>query len=77
MVARAGNHAHLFFAAFSSDGSAKVDRAVIAAGLCDRSILDADAASPCALVCDLDRSCGQFRPQFFILSESRQRSLAD
>jgi CRISPR-associated protein Csb2 len=39
--ARAGNHEHLFFAAFSSDGSARIDRvAVMAPGLCDRSISD-------------------------------------
>jgi CRISPR-associated protein Csb2 len=38
---RVGNHAHLFFAAFSSDGRARIDRiAVMAPGLCDRSILD-------------------------------------
>ena len=38
---RAGNHAHLFVAAFSSDGGARIDRAaVMAPGLCDRSILD-------------------------------------
>jgi CRISPR-associated protein Csb2 len=39
--ARAGNHEHLFIAAFSSEGGARIDRvAVMAPGLCDRSILD-------------------------------------
>jgi CRISPR-associated protein Csb2 len=39
--ARTGNHEHLFFAAFSSDGSARIDRvAVMAPGLCDRTISD-------------------------------------
>lgn len=39
--ARPGNHRHLFFAAFSSEGSDRIDRlAVIAPALCDRSISD-------------------------------------
>jgi CRISPR-associated protein Csb2 len=37
--ARSGNHEHLFYAAFSSDESDTIDRvAVMAPGLCDRSI---------------------------------------
>jgi len=39
--ARSGKHKHLFFAAFSSKGGARIDRvAVMAPGLCDRSISD-------------------------------------
>jgi CRISPR-associated protein Csb2 len=39
--ARSGNHKHLFYAAFSSQGGDRIDRlALIAPGLCDRTISD-------------------------------------
>jgi CRISPR-associated protein Csb2 len=40
-AARTGQHSHIFVAAFSSDGGPKIDRvAVMAPGVCDRSVLD-------------------------------------